>query len=87
MLHVSVTLTRRKILYSTTEKEKSSMYNISFSWKNEKVLYRELFSSYILFSQFFGFYKMYGCPILNTYNVSDSKCINLFIKIIVIFIK
>jgi len=63
------------------------MYNISFSWKNEKVLYRELFSSYIHFSQFFGLYKMYGCPILNTHNVSDSKCINLFIKIIVIFIK
>jgi len=65
----------------------NSMYIKSFSSKNENVLYTELFYSYTLVSQFFGFYKICGCLILNSNNVSGNNCIYLFIKIMVIFIR
>jgi len=64
------------------------MYNIkSFSWKNEKVLYKEFLFSYRLFFQFFDFYKMLEYLILNIHNVSDNNCIYLFIKIMVKFVR
>lgn len=92
MLHVSVTLTNRSknivYYYSRTEKEKSSMYIISFSLKNEKRFYIENFFLILqFFPVYFCFYKMCGCPTLNTHNVSVSICNHLFIKIIVIFIR